>query len=640
MQKLLIDLPHVPEELRAGLAEIQLEYPDRFASLAGREIRFVKSEGRDASRGHLSVRKTAALVTVEYARRIDAFRALGRLLGESAPATLARDFSETCRFTMLGAMIDNSRNAVMRPEIAKAFIRRLALMGINVLMLYTEDTYEVPGEPFFGYLRGGYTAQEMRDFDQYADAFGIEMFPCIQALGHLEQILKWPAYQEYRDTAGVILAGFEKTYALLEKMIEAASAPFRSRRIHIGMDEAHGIGTGRYRKLYGEKSAFEILNAHLARVRGICQKIGLRPMIWSDMYFRIGSKNNDYYDLDAVIPPEVIAQIPKDVQLVYWDYYHCEEKWYADYIDRHRALGSEPVIAGGLWNWNRPWAYLPLATNVVNACMKACKNKNVSEVFMTMWGDDGNECDLFSTLPGLQLFCEHGYAESVDPALLRDNFQGSCGASYDDWYRASQLDQIPQAGVDCHAALDPLECHAPNPSKWILWQDTLIGLLDPQIDDPALQSAHFAQLAADLTAAAAQAPSSRRLEFPARLATVLAIKTTLRGKLAAAYQDGDRKQLEALVLGELAQLRGAVDALWRCHRAMWLATYKPWGFEVVEQRYGGLRTRLESLAMTFHDYLAGEIDAIPELATVRQKVFDGPMAWHNFTFARAASPSH
>ncbi len=170
-------------------------------------------------------------------------------MGEAADGAARRgNFSETPRFDLLGIMIDISRNGVLTPEAARAMLRRCALMGLNMAILYSEDTYEVPGEPFFGYLRGRCTHDEMKSLDDYADALGIEMFPCIQALAHLEQVLQWPAYAEYRDTDDVLLAGEEKTYALLDKMIAAASAPFRSRRIHLGMDEAHGIGSGRYRR--------------------------------------------------------------------------------------------------------------------------------------------------------------------------------------------------------------------------------------------------------------------------------------------------------------------------------------------------------------------------------------------------------
>ena len=35
-------------------------------------------------------------------------------------------------------------------------------------MLYTEDTYEVDNEPYFGYMRGRYSADELRELDDYA----------------------------------------------------------------------------------------------------------------------------------------------------------------------------------------------------------------------------------------------------------------------------------------------------------------------------------------------------------------------------------------------------------------------------------------------------------------------------------------
>ena len=119
----------------------------------------------------------------------------------------------------------------------------------------------------------------------------------------------------------------------------AATAPFRSKRLHVGMDEAHGLGTGRYLKLHGYKRAFDIFNRHLKKVRDICRRNDIHPIIWSDMYFRLGSKTNNYYDKDSTIPKDVAASIPKDVQLTYWDYYHTESAFYTEWIKRHRALG-------------------------------------------------------------------------------------------------------------------------------------------------------------------------------------------------------------------------------------------------------------------------------------------------------------
>ena len=610
MRRLRIDMASLPEELRAGLNEIINERPRRFAAGGGpATLRFQRDESLPAG---CAVTKGRELV-VRYRRRIDAFRALGRLLGEGASERAG--FVETSRFDMAGVMIDVSRNGVVRPDALRALLRKYALMGINLVMLYAEDTYEVPGEPFFGYLRGRYTHEEMKGLDDYADALGIEMCPCIQTLAHLAQVLQWPAYAEYQDTDHVLIADEEKTYALIEKMIKAASAPFRSRRIHIGMDEAAGIGSGRYKELHGEKAPFDILNDHLARVRDICSRLSLKPMIWSDMYFRLGSKSHDYYDRELVISPEVIKRIPKDVQLVYWDYYHLDKEFYREWIDRHRALGSEPIMAGGAWTWNRFWTALPFTFKTIDACVEACREKGLREVFITLWADGGAECDLFSASPGIQYFAEHAYADSVDPARLRANFRGSCDADFDDWVRASDLDAIP--------CLKKPQESGTNVSKWLLWQDPLLAIMDPHIEGANLR-AHYAQLAADLRVAARKGPTAARLRFPAQVAAALELKVHLRRGLAAAYAAGNRAQLRQLCDTDLPELRRRVRALWKAHRALWFGLYKPFGWECIDRRYGGLLARLETVSERLEDYLGGRVDSIPELEAELQRVFNLP----------------
>ena len=262
---------------------------------------------------------------------------------------------ETSPFTTFGIMLDCSRNAVMRPDHLKRWLRRLALLGFNQCMLYTEDTYEIPGEPRFGFQRGRYSLAELRDLDAYAASLGIELVGCIQTLAHLEQILRWPEYQGVKDYESVLLVGEPKTYELIDKMLDAIGGALRTRRIHIGMDEAWALGRGQYLDRHGQQRKFDIFNEHLTKVVGLCQQRGLQPMIWSDMYFAMGSPTHNYYDLAGVIPPDVVAAIPQEVQLVYWDYYHAEVAFYRDWIGRHRAMGREPVMASGVWTWSQLW---------------------------------------------------------------------------------------------------------------------------------------------------------------------------------------------------------------------------------------------------------------------------------------------
>ena len=117
-----------------------------------------------------------------------------------------------------GAMIDASRNAVPTVEAVKRMMDKLAMLGMNLLMLYTEDTYEVPGQPYFGYLRGRYSRTELRELDDYAYSLGIELVPCIQTLAHLNALMRWPQYAELRDCHDILCVGEEKVYGLIEDM--------------------------------------------------------------------------------------------------------------------------------------------------------------------------------------------------------------------------------------------------------------------------------------------------------------------------------------------------------------------------------------------------------------------------------------
>ncbi len=307
-----------------------------------------------APAGTLEVSRDGETYSVRYGSVADALRGLGLVLAD-LPEEPGQVIKESCPFTTLGIMLDCSRNAVMTVDYAKRWLRRLALLGYNMVMLYTEDTYKLPGEPMFGFMRGAYTPQELRSLDDYAASLGIELIGCIQTLAHLEQILKWNVYKGIQDTSSVMLVDEPATYDLVTKMIETYATNLRSRRIHIGMDEAWDLARGQYINRFGYRREFDVFNDHLNKVVAICDKAGVKPMIWSDMYFRLGSKTHDYYDTSAVIPDDVVKQIPQQAELVYWDYYHDDEDTYLKMIDIHRKMGHEPLMASGVWTWSHLW---------------------------------------------------------------------------------------------------------------------------------------------------------------------------------------------------------------------------------------------------------------------------------------------
>ncbi len=291
----------IPSELDPLLRELARDYPLAPTGAGSVGEMLVFQSGAPA--GVVEVRREAGTYTIRYDKPARAGRGVGLVLGGWMKD--GQTHREQCPFETFGIMLDCSRNAVVRPDHFKLWLRRLALLGYDTAMLYTEETYEIHGEDYFGYLRGRFTAAELKDINDYARSRGIEMVGCIQTLGHLEQMLKWSHYRPLKDTDSVLLADDEATYQFIGRMLDVFKQAFGSNRIHIGMDETHDLGRGRFMDLYGAKRGFDIFNRHLDRVRSLCAERGLAPMIWSDMYFRMGSRTGDYYDLASVVPDDV-----------------------------------------------------------------------------------------------------------------------------------------------------------------------------------------------------------------------------------------------------------------------------------------------------------------------------------------------
>lgn len=137
-------------------------------------------------------------------------------------------------------MLDCSRNAVMKPEAVKRMIDCLEKMGYNTLELYTEDTYEVEGEPYFGYLRGRYTGAELKDLDKYAKAHGIELIPCIQTLAHFTCPAKLARFGEIIDVNDILLIDEDKTYEFIDNFCVSGGEFYQPKRPHRYGRSAHG----------------------------------------------------------------------------------------------------------------------------------------------------------------------------------------------------------------------------------------------------------------------------------------------------------------------------------------------------------------------------------------------------------------
>lgn len=550
---------------------------------------------------------------IRYERKHQFYRGLGLIMQHARKGEQLTRI-EKQQFDTIGPMFDLSRNGVLTVDAFKTMLNRMALMGLNTVMLYMEDTYAIEGEPYFGYMRGRYSAEELKAIDDYADLFGIEAFPSIQTLAHLEEFLKWEPVKEYKDTKGALLVGDNQVDLLVERMIQSVSAPFRSRKIHIGMDEAEELGRGKYLDRFGYADRIDIMTGHLNKVLDVTRRHGLKAMMWSDMFLKLAVGNtgteSDYYNTDTKIPEEMARRIPKDVDMVYWDYVHMEPEHYEGVIANHRPLGCNLVFAGAVWIFNTFGVNYGMSLNASNVALQTCKREGIREAYATMWGDDGNEGNPFAALLGLQLYAEHAYSEETpDLRIVTERAKFCTGIDADAYLLLKDLDEVPGS--------EPDNRKQSNPSKFLLYQDALLGLFDCQINGLPL-NAHYAALEEKLQGARVKDASLDWIfEVPQKLCAVLKQKSELGLQLKQAYDAADIAVLRHLAAEVIPAIAAAVEELRLAHRTQWLKMFKPFGWEVLDIRYGGVINRLNTASVRVLAFADKEINRIEELEQER-----------------------
>ncbi len=587
--------------MKITLTQQQKEYEDLV-----RETALILAEG--AEQGTFSLKavkdaqrapgyhfdKESDTLRITYSERTDLCRAL-----LAAAQSTEKSGEESRGFAELGYMADCSRNAVLRVETIKELIRTLSLMGYHFLGLYIEDTIRVEGEPYTGYMRGAYSREEIQEAAAYAEIFGMELRPYVQTLAHFNQLMRYPHYQEFTDVDDILLAEDERTYAFLDRYLGSVAAAFPSKRINIGMDEAHMVGLGKYLDIHGYQDRIGIMQRHLARVLEICRKYDLEPQMWSDMFFRL-SCGGDYYAQDGAKTAENTGiEIPENIELVYWDYYSTDETHYEKMIDSHLALTKRIAFAGGAWKWSGFTPNNHYSIAIGKAAMTACKKKGISSVVITGWGDNGAEASQFSTLPAL--FADAN--EAYEGALTEEGFKTLTGISWADYLLADQANP----GAEQPGALN-------NASKFLLYNDPFTGTFDSVA--ASLEEGYYAKTVEALDSALVRSEKSRFsqvLRTQAGLCQALTMKADLGIRLRRAYLEGDKESLRVIGEMEIPELAVQLDAFYHVFKEQWYKENKTFGFDVQSIRIGGLRQRLIEVGESLRNYVNGVTDRIEEL---------------------------
>ena len=326
---------------------------------------------------------------------------------------------ENIPFKRMAAKVDCSRNAVWNLPALKKWIDVISKLGYNALMLYTEDTYEVDGHPYFGYGRGRFSKEELKEINAYALTRGVELIPSIATLAHLPTIFRWPQYMQILDTYDILLCEDERTYELIDAMLTTCEECFTSRVIDLNMDVADMLGRGKYMSLHGYHEQAEVFARHADKVRELASKHGFETVLLSG---KDGCK--------------------------------ADESWCVGDVWVRSAFNPENHYS----------------IHALRGQIEEAKRNGVENMMVCFFGDDGGECARFAGLPGL--FCASRFAKGItDMDTIKRDFEDEFGIAFDAFLLLdlTQRNETEACGV--------------HPSRYILYNDPFMGLMDLTIPD-------------------------------------------------------------------------------------------------------------------------------------------------------------
>lgn len=243
--------------------------------------------------------------------------------------------------------------------------------------------------------------------------------------------------------------------------------------------------------------------------------------------------------------------------------------------------------------------------------MIVCKEKGIDEIIITAW-EMMDETPIDTILPGLILFSQHTYSDKVNMRCISEKCKFITKLNLEDFFELQNLDKIEDG--------DSENLRFVNPSKYLLYQDILLGAFDKHIErlvkdkGTKFLNLHYSNLSEKLLEIADKNEVYYDMyKLYSDLAKVLSIKSTIGLEIRTFYKNKDRYKLKQICELELKNLLIKIDNLQNSFRKLWYKECKGQGFEVIDIRLGGVKSRVVSTLYRLESYIREDIDIIEEL---------------------------
>lgn len=274
------------------------------------------------------------------------------------------------------------------------------------------------------------------------------------------------------------------------------------------------------------------------------------------------------------------------------------QKKYLIIRNKNKAFGRPVIFAGGAWTWKGFAPDNRFSIDTIEPALRACRDNEIDDVFITMWGDDGGECSRFSVLPTLCYVSEiFNGARSIDNA--KKKLKEITNIEFDDFMLLDKLD-------------NPTEKLYYNASKYLLYNDPFMGTYDCQIITGVNE--YYNMIRKDLSNVPVNNCFALIFSSALALADVLSVKSELGIKTRSAYLSGNIAELKKIAVEDYTSVIEKLQVFHYVFEEFWFWENKPHGFDVQDIRLGGIIMRIKSCQRRLLEYCDNQSKIILELS--------------------------
>ena len=463
-----------------------------------------------------------------------------------------------------------SRNQIPTLENLKKVIKFLSQFKMNYHYLYIEDGYKFQVYPDIGEARGGYSVEEIKELQDFAAHYFMEIVPIFNSFGHQDNILmtNYPKYSHLGEFPGAACFNVSspEVRSFLKQLCEEICSVFTSQWFHLGLDETFDFGKYHTKEIIKQQGGKgKVMLDFYKFVINLVRKNGKTKIMC-------------YFD-NLLKEKELLENLATDLIVFYWDYFPKKKYSKAKKLRDH---GYSVILSPTLYDYTRN--FMDIRRTIQNVVTMAQYGLEIGAlgIATSVWGDFLNE--------NLREWNYFGYLVTADAAWAPEQW---------DTARFKKNFAYFFYGLQDNAIIEALEnLNIYNDLNWIypakfyahMWRHPFPSKnIKPKVKKLDLiqsKSEKALEIITSLKSKAKQnADNLDYLEYAAKLGIYLAKKYKIPKEVQNQLNRGPGKYNPTELIAKISQLKEEFLAMRNQYRELWLRCAKSNGLDILIEKF-------------------------------------------------------